>query len=40
MPLSRRDFVLASAAGLVAPVGEPAAEPKAKPVNVVVWDER
>ena len=38
---SRRDFLLASAAGLALPAAASAADPKkAKPISVVVWDER
>lgn len=38
---SRRDFLLASAAGLALPAAASAADPKReKPVGVVVWDER
>ena len=38
---SRRDFLLASAAGVALPASTTAADPKReKPITVVVWDER
>lgn len=40
MTATRRDFLLASAAGLARPAAAPAAGPDARPVTVTVWDER
>ncbi len=37
---TRREFLRASAAGLLLPATASAADPKAKPISVVVWDER
>ena len=37
---TRRQFLRTTAAGIVLPALATAAEPKAKALNVVVWDER
>jgi hypothetical protein len=40
MSNARREFLRTTAAGIVLPGMATAAEPKAKTLNVVVWDER